>query len=102
MSIFKCEKCGCIENTALCRYNFREKGSPALCSECDPKGSMKWHGCFPKKPFIETKSPKRVKEVCSICGKEMENAIDSKTKKINKYLWKTTCGHNKNLVLARG
>ena len=51
MSIFKCEKCGCAENTALCGYNFRGKG-PALCSECDPKIG-KWHGCFEKKPFKE-------------------------------------------------
>ena len=48
MSLFNCEKCGVIENTALCRYNYREKGSPALCSECDPK-IKKWHKCFPKK-----------------------------------------------------
>ena len=51
MSIFKCSKCGCAENTALCRYNFREKEEPPLCSECDPKGSMKWHDCFPKRKF---------------------------------------------------
>ena len=49
MTIFKCSKCGCAENTALCRYNFRKKDEPALCSECD-RG--KWHGCFPKKPFV--------------------------------------------------
>jgi len=45
----------------------------------------------------EMKKPK-----CSICQKEMENAIDSITKKISPYLWKTTCEHNKNLILARG
>ena len=45
---------------------------------------------------------KMVKPKCAICGKEMENAIDSKTKQLSKYLWKTTCEHNKNLVLARG
>jgi len=54
MSIFKCEKCGCAENTALCRYNFREKDSPALCSECDPKIG-KWHNSFPKKKYKEAK-----------------------------------------------
>ena len=42
------------------------------------------------------------KPKCSICGKEMENTIDSSTGKISKYLWKTTCEHNKNLILARG
>lgn len=50
MSIFKCEKCGCAENTALCRYNFRGDDS-ALCSECDPKGNKRWHNCFPKIKF---------------------------------------------------
>ncbi len=39
---------------------------------------------------------------CTTCGKEMENAVDSITKKISKYLWKTTCGHSSNLILARG
>jgi len=52
MSIFKCEKCGCAENTALCGYNFREQDKPALCSECDPKIG-KWHNCFPKKKFTK-------------------------------------------------
>lgn len=49
MSLFKCEKCGCIENTALCRYNYRGSEEEALCSECDPKGNRKWHGQFPKR-----------------------------------------------------
>jgi len=47
MSIFRCEKCGCVENTATCGYNYREEGSPALCSECDPKIG-KWHNLFAK------------------------------------------------------
>jgi hypothetical protein len=47
MTSFKCEKCGCMDNSALTRYWIREKGTPALCSECDPK-IRKWHGCFPK------------------------------------------------------
>ena len=42
------------------------------------------------------------KPICGICGKPMENAIDTRTKKLSKYLWKTTCEHNKNLVLSRG
>lgn len=56
MSIFKCEKCGCAENTALCRYNFR-RDAPALCSECDPEGNMKWHNCFPKTKFKDSPKP---------------------------------------------
>jgi len=40
--------------------------------------------------------------VCPQCGKPMINAIDSKTKKISKYLWRTNCGHSKNLILSIG
>lgn len=39
---------------------------------------------------------------CTVCGKEMKNAIDSKTKEVSPYLWETTCEHNKNMRLARG
>ena len=53
MSIFKCEGCGCAENSALCRYNTtRYNDEPNLCSECDPKIG-KWHSCFPKKKYQE-------------------------------------------------
>jgi len=40
--------------------------------------------------------------VCPECGKPMENAIDSITKKISKYLWETTCGHFKGQRLSIG
>lgn len=72
MSIYKCAKCGCAENTALGlywtrnypeSYNWSEvgeqyRGKP-LCSECapsrfvsgSPTGWGKWHGKFPKKPY---------------------------------------------------
>ena len=43
MSIFRCDKCGCIENTATSMYWIRPVDKetnkftgPALCSECDP------------------------------------------------------------------
>jgi hypothetical protein len=56
MSLFKCDKCGAVENTALSRFWFREIdpktqwfAGPALCSECDPRIG-KWHGAFPKEP----------------------------------------------------
>ena len=39
---------------------------------------------------------------CSVCGKEMINSIDSKTKKISKYLWETTCEHFKGWRLSVG
>lgn len=53
MSIFRCEKCGCVENTATSDYWSRahpfdgSKPKPVLCSECDPEIG-KWHGRFPK------------------------------------------------------
>lgn len=69
MSIYKCAKCGCKENTALGLYWMRRytelydwsdvgeqyKGLP-LCSECapshfsngEPTGWGKWHGKFKK------------------------------------------------------
>ena len=53
MSIFRCEKCGAIENTAMSnyweqRYPFGGgEQKPKLCCECDPEIG-KWHGCFPK------------------------------------------------------
>lgn len=46
MSLYICEKCGSIENTALGGYwkNLRDR-EPAMCSECN---FGKWHGKFPK------------------------------------------------------
>lgn len=72
MGVFKCAKCGCLENTALGLYWTRDyidwyvwdetneeyKGQP-LCSECAPKtfkdgtktGWGEWHSHFEKKPY---------------------------------------------------
>lgn len=54
MPIFRCNKCGNIENTALSgfwhRWTRKKEGeeiSSALCSECDPEIG-KWHGIFEK------------------------------------------------------
>jgi hypothetical protein len=76
MPLYKCEKCGCVENTALGLYWMRshpesydwsevgeEFKGKALCSECAPKRYIngeptkygKWHGRFPKEPFDESK-----------------------------------------------
>lgn len=75
MGLFICEKCGCVENTALGHYwsrkdfdwynwdeaNEKFKGK-ALCSECGPKSYCdtgeptkfgKWHGKFDKEHVIE-------------------------------------------------
>ena len=51
MSIFVCEKCGAVENTATSNYweqKYPYNGGaeqPKLCSECDMEIG-KWHGRF--------------------------------------------------------
>ena len=59
MALFRCEICGCIDNTALGHYwetlSKRHKGTEkekAMCSECvsPEKG---WHGIFPKRQATE-------------------------------------------------
>jgi len=46
MSFFRCSRCHCKEDTALCNYwSARLQQSPAVCSACDPK-IAKWHGQF--------------------------------------------------------
>lgn len=45
MPLFKCRKCGTVENTALTACSWGQKDNP-LCSECC---SGKWHGKFEKK-----------------------------------------------------
>lgn len=59
MPLFRCDICGCIENTALGHYwprDFKEyKGTifeKALCSECNPRQG-KWHNRFPKEIATE-------------------------------------------------
>ncbi len=44
MSLYQCDKCGCVENTALGSYWGM---SDKLCSECF---TGVWHGKFKKKP----------------------------------------------------
>lgn len=47
MPLFRCDKCGCVENTALCMYwAAKSSGNPKLCSECE---TGTWHGSFPKR-----------------------------------------------------
>lgn len=62
MSLFQCENCGCVENTACCNYHVRnsencthkEDLGKKLCSACDkptypsgePNNSGKWHNRF--------------------------------------------------------
>ena len=51
MSIYICEKCGCIENTALGGYweNSLRK-EPKFCSECN---TGEWHNEFEKKHWTD-------------------------------------------------
>lgn len=66
MSLFVCDKCGCIENTALGWYwgafmkdlTTKETYGKVFCSECAPlefpdgektRFDGKWHGKFPKR-----------------------------------------------------
>jgi hypothetical protein len=48
MSTFRCGKCGCNEDTALCHYwSARVRDISPVCSACDTK-IAKWHGQFPR------------------------------------------------------
>jgi len=50
MSLFKCSRCDCVEDTALSHYwSARLHQAPPLCSACDPK-IARWHGEFPREP----------------------------------------------------
>jgi hypothetical protein len=48
MSTFRCGKCGCHDDTALCNYwSARVRDLLPVCSACDAKIG-KWHGQFPR------------------------------------------------------
>jgi hypothetical protein len=48
MATFRCSKCGCDDDTALCNYwSARVRDVLPVCSACDPKMG-KWHGQFPR------------------------------------------------------
>lgn len=49
MSIFRCEGCRCMENTATSNFWTRTTLQPPLCSACDPEIG-RWHGRFPRQP----------------------------------------------------
>ena len=59
MSLFKCEQCDVIENTALCGMVFDDSRPIShqrvlICSECNPKIGT-WHGHFPKVYYDDKK-----------------------------------------------
>jgi hypothetical protein len=61
MATFRCGKCGCDEDTALCNYwSDRVRDKLPVCSACDPR-IAKWHGQFPRLfgVFLVTPKPKR-------------------------------------------
>jgi hypothetical protein len=52
MSLFMCQACGCVENTACCNYwSSQMDGKPKLCSECDPTIG-KWHERFTRRSAV--------------------------------------------------
>jgi hypothetical protein len=64
MATFRCSKCGCHDDTALCNYwSARVRDIPPVCSACDPKIG-KWHGQFARLfgTFLVTPSPERPRE----------------------------------------
>jgi hypothetical protein len=59
MSFFRCSRCHCKEDTALCNYwSARLKQSPAVCSACDPK-IAKWHGQFVRESADDWRTDER-------------------------------------------
>lgn len=71
MSLYVCEECGSVENTALSNYHARnvEGDGRALCSACDPDIG-EWHGRFPQEPWngeTQVRNPP-VGDTCKRCG----------------------------------
>ncbi len=73
MSIYICEKCGCIENTSLGGYwkNCLRK-EPKACSECN---TGEWHNEFEKKYWTEY-GVKKLLELEALKDGSMINATE--------------------------
>ena len=67
---------------------------PQVCHECEYDWTLKPDYC---KECELIKTP-----ICPSCKKKMENAIDSKTKKLSPYLWKCDCKAMENMRLSVG
>jgi hypothetical protein len=68
MALFRCGKCGCEEDTALCHYwSAKIQEAPLLCSACDPKIG-KWNGAFPRKYEGSPASPQPTDAARSMVG----------------------------------
>ncbi len=74
MSVYICEKCGCIENTALGGY-WRNciKEEAKMCSECN---TGKWHNEFKKMHWTEYGSIEKLLELESQKDGSMINATE--------------------------
>jgi hypothetical protein len=56
MSLFVCQKCRVIENTACSGFWLRKmKNEQALCSQCDPDFG-EWHGLFERRIYDGTQN----------------------------------------------
>lgn len=82
MSLFVCEECECVENTALSRFWTRrlheELHDRALCSECDP--ATNWHGRFPRHRYDPTTDRVQFKDGEWIAATEDDQPTDLKEK----------------------
>lgn len=92
MALYVCEKCNCVDNTALdgnywqSRKCFSKSTEIALCSECH---SGKWHDRFPKVDFNdEPYNGKRNSNFCDISNlEELDgNTDDVNMESVNKVL----------------
>lgn len=73
MSLFKCDGCGVVENTALTTgYWCRGPGEPALCSQCV---CGEWHGIFPRRTPEECGYVVRNGGVCEPPGGWNQHAV---------------------------
>lgn len=52
MSLFACEQCNVVENTALCGFIFEDGHRRLICSQCNPQLG-EWHGIFPREDANE-------------------------------------------------
>ena len=59
MPTFRCDDCGCIENTALSNFWMAEIGRwpKRLCSQCDPEIGA-WHKAFERIQWDDSKHAK--------------------------------------------
>ena len=70
----------------------------------NPMSLMRYAEEYPEnwKAMVDGEETSEFIPQCPNCKKPMKNAIDSKTKKISKYLWKCDCKEMKGKVLSRG